>query len=214
MAVFPTLPGLAWKVGKSPRFKTRRYEADAGQETRVAGWSYPRWEFDLRWEVLEDDRTVPINQMPSAPKDAFRQLLGFFLARRGSFEPFWFLDPTDCAISSASDGVRQTIAVGDGSRQTFAVPRSFAGQFVEPVGAINTMDLFVNGVFQVTPSYAINNPYDGWILIGTPPPNGHVIKWGGTYYFKVTFERDESQFDQFMADLYENRGIRLRSVKP
>lgn len=209
MPVFPTLPGLTWKVGKSPRWSTTQHTSRSNRQTHIANWSYPEWEFDLRWEFLEDDRAVAINQMPSAPRDAFRQLLGFFLARRGKYEPFWFTDPTDCLIADTNDSVRQTIAVAQSGVTDYVVPRSIGGLFVEPIGAINAMSLYVNGNFQVGASYAINQPYDGMIHFGAAPTAGHVIKWSGTYYFRVRFDTDVADFDQFMYDLWENRGLRL-----
>lgn len=211
MAVFPMLPGLAWSVEKRPAFSTSRYTTRSRKETRLANWSYPEWEFKLWWSWLADKKSVAANVMPSSPDDALKQLLGFFLQRRGSYEPFWFTDPTDSFIGAAA---KQTIiASAEAGRTDYVVPRAYGG-FVEPVGAINAMNLFVNGNFQVTPSYLVNVPYDGWIRFGAAPTTGHPITWDGSYYFKVVFARDETAFENFMSDLWQNRGITLRTVWP
>lgn len=211
MAVFPTLPGLAYSVHKVPTFSTRIQKSASGRESRIANWAYPEYRFTLSFEFLRDQRSVPSNQTPSAPFDELRQLEGFFLQRRGSAEPFWFTDPTDSIIAS---GVKQTIIASALAGVTdYVVPRAYGG-FVEPVGAINAMNLFVNGNFQVTPSYLVNVPYDGWIRFGAAPTTGHPITWDGSFYFKVRFDRDEMDFDQFLYDLHKVGTVTLRTVRP
>lgn len=212
MATFPVLPGLKWGVHKTPMFSTKvQTPASGAREARVALWSYPIWKIEMAYEFLRDDRSVAANATPTAPQDELKQLLGFFLARRGSWEPFYWLDSTDYLIA---DSARQTIATGDGSTKDFVVPRAYGG-FVEPVGRIATSPaplLYVNGVLQVS-GYTLNTPYDGWVRFTSAPANGHVIAWSGQYLFKVRFEKDETDFSNFMYDLWEAKKIAFRSVR-
>lgn len=212
MAVFPTLPGLAWTVGKTPIFSTGVHTSRTGRETRLAYYSYPRWQFRLAYQFLRDRETTPANQTPADPYDELRELLGFFLARRGRYESFFFTDPSANTIADAS---RQTVAVANGATTDFVVPVAYGG-FVDLIGGVNTMALYANGVLQTGGGvhYIANVPYDGWVRFNSPPANGVVLTWSGTYYYKVRFDKDEAEFEQFQADLWQLRRCDLISVRP
>lgn len=213
MAVFPAqLPGLGWSVVRRARFGTKTQTADNRRETRIPAWTYPEWRWTLTWNVLRDDRNIPANQTPTAPYHELKTIEGFFLQRRGSYEAFWFDDPTDRLIDGTSDGVRQTIIASSPAGVTdYRVVRARGG-FVEPVGAINAMTLYDDGVVVAGGNYQINVPYDGWIRFSGAPGAGSVLKWAGTFYHKVRFFEDAVDFDQFMYDLYQLRTVRLVSV--
>jgi uncharacterized protein (TIGR02217 family) len=209
--IFPTLPGLGWSVEKRPVFSTQLQVSRNARESRVAYWTYPQWRFQLRYEFLRDSAATPANQTPTTPAHELRELMGFFLARRGRHESFWFQDPTAYQIA---DAARQTVATGNGTQTDFAIPVAYGG-FVDLVGAVNTMALYVNGALQTAGSaYSKNVPYDGWVRFASPPANGAVITWSGSYYYKVRFGRDDAEFDLFMADLWELRTVELVSVRP
>lgn len=210
MAIFPTLPGLMWNVHKQPIFSTRVQTSRSGRETRAAYWSYPIYRFELRYEFLRDDRSIPANQTGASPAHELKTLLGFFLQRRGSYEAFNFDDPTDDTIA---DAVRQTIVPASIPSVTdYVVSRAYGG-FVEPVGFINAMSLYVNGVLQSGGSYQKNVPYDGWIRFNSAPSAGLPITWSGTFMHRVRFAADEADFDNFLYDLWELRKCELRTAK-
>jgi hypothetical protein len=50
-ALFPTFPGLAWSVFKTPEWNTSR-SAVSGKEVRMANRARPVWLFSLSYEVL------------------------------------------------------------------------------------------------------------------------------------------------------------------
>jgi uncharacterized protein (TIGR02217 family) len=208
-AVFPTLPGLGWSVHKRPFFATRVQTSASGQERRAAFWTYPIYRFDLTWNVLRDDRSVRSNVAPTAPADELRNLCAFFLARRGSFEPFWFTDPTDYRVTT------QTIATGDAVTTDFPMIRTLAGSassFAEPVGAINATGFTVTvGGSGASPT--LNSPQDGWLHFASPPAAFAPIVVTGSFYFRVRFEADEADFENFMLDLWALQKLTLRSVK-
>ena len=82
IGVFPSLPGLAWGVTKTPTFQTRIQRAVSGRELRALDYPYPLWQFTLVFDFLRDN--------PTAGYDELRTLMGFFLLCRGAFGTFLF----------------------------------------------------------------------------------------------------------------------------
>src|SRR4051794_40434747 len=75
--IFPTLPGLAWSVTKTPTFQTRIQRAASGRELRALDYPYPLWQFALVYDFLRDN--------PTAGHDELRTLIGFFMLCQGAF---------------------------------------------------------------------------------------------------------------------------------
>jgi uncharacterized protein DUF2460 len=103
--IFPTLPGLAWSVTKTPTFQTRIQRAASGRELRALDYPYPLWQFALVYDFLRDN--------PTAGYDELRTLVGFFMLCRGAFGAFLFQDPSDCQITG------QQIGIGNASTSVF-----------------------------------------------------------------------------------------------
>jgi uncharacterized protein (TIGR02217 family) len=194
-AVFPTLAGLAWGVIKQPQYKTTIQKAVSGRELRLAFMLYPMYTFKLQYNVLRDDRST---NNTSAPKDELKKLLKFFLARRGSFDSFLFTDPTDCAVT------QQVFGAGNGVDKTFQLVRAYGvlgDGFVEPVENLNgAAQIYVNGVLQES-GYNISST--GAVTFTVAPALGVSLTWTGQYYFRVRFEMDSAEFNNFMYDLWE-----------
>ena len=135
--VFPVLPGLKWDVVKQPEFSTKIQRSASGREARAAFWTYPLWTYKLGYELLRDDAT---NELDT--------LLGFFLARRGAFDSFLFLDPDDNTITG------QAFGIGDGVTAAFQLQRTL-GAFTEPCRDIKgTPTIYVDGTFQNRITYS------------------------------------------------------------
>ena len=115
-AIYPTLAGLQFGIGRSPGFSTLIAGAVSGKEQRLAQWPYPKWNYDLAYEFLRDDTT----------NNELKQLAGFFLSRQGSFDNFNFLDPDDYQVAG------QNFGTGTGSATAFHLARDYQG-FREPV---------------------------------------------------------------------------------
>jgi len=196
-AIFPTLPGLSWSVGKWPEFSTLVKQAANGAETRIAMWANPRWHFKLKYELLRDDAT---NEM--------KTLAGFFLARRGQYDDFLFTDPDDNSVAA------QPIGVGDGTTRVFQLLRAF-GSFVEPITApnLNLPQSFSVGGVPLAPAitWAID-PATGLVTFSAPPPPG-ILTASFSYYFRVRFGMDQAEFEQFMRQLWSLNTCDLVSVK-
>ena len=194
-AVFPILPGLAWDVVKRPTFSSIVQRAASGREVRAALWSYPIWVWKLTYDLLRDDAT-----------NELRTLMGFFLARQGSFDSFLYSDPSDNSVTA------QSIGAGTGALKTFQLVRALGG-FVEPVFDVNgTPTIKVNGVTQTTPAqYSINST--GLVTFVTAPASGATITADFSYYFRCRFKEDMAEFTNFASKLWAARTIEFTSVK-
>ena len=210
--LFPELRGLKWDIAKKPRFSTKVHEATSGKESRASYWSYPRWNFTLAYEVL-DERNF-MNEL--------RTLGGFFLGRKGSYDSFLYRDPSDYKVQD------QTLGTGDGSRTAFQLIRSF-GEFDEPMkaaqGVIDAPLTVTAGVPSATPDYApvvyVNGvkatdytiSTSGLVTFTAAPASGVRVSAGFRYYFRCRFVLDEAEFSQFMANLWELKKLEMVSLK-
>lgn len=181
-AIFPTFDGLAWSVLKTPSWKTAIQTAVSGKEVRSAYQVRPKWLFTLTYEVLRNFGGMT----------EFNQMLAFFNARRGSFDSFLYLDPSDNTVTA------QPIGVGDGTNRDFPLLHTISG-WTEPVGYGSVFDIYVDGVHNGNNVYINGN---SGIRFDIAPAAGAVITWSGTFYYRVRFAKDQMEFDQFMKDFW------------
>ena len=192
-AIFPTLPGLKWDVTKKPYFSTKIQTSVSGKESRAIDWSYPRWQFDLSYELLRDDAT-----------NELRTLMGFFLQRHGAFDSFLYTDPSDNYVAS------QSIGTGNGATTAFQLVRSLGG-FTELMKNINGAPVVrLNGTVQGS-GWTVDG--NGLVTFTTAPAAGVAVTADFSYYFRVRFLQDESEFSQFMQNLWELKKCQLVSLK-
>lgn len=194
-AVFPILPGLSWGVRKTPVWKTVTHESVSGMELRTALMTYPRYRISLSFEVLRAGQG----------NTELQQLVGFFNARRGSWDDFLWLDPDDNTVTAIGFGT------GDGATKTFTLSRPFGG-FLEPVQDFASAPaVYVAGALKVAPAdYSIAN---GKCTFVSAPAMGAALTWTGQFYKRVRFQRDEAEFEAFMKDLWAAKKIDLITVK-
>lgn len=193
-AVFPTLAGIKWNNKKTPLFKTGIQTSLSGRELRTQYYSYPRWNFALSYEFLRD----------GVGQNELKDLVSFFLLRGGSYDSFYYNEPSD------NSATNQTIGTGDGSTLKFALVRVY-GSYVEPVFAVQgTPSIMLNGAVQTT-GYSIAN---GVVTFTTAPAAGVTVSWTGNFYFIVRFKYDMMDFNQFMKDLWEAQKVDLITLKP
>lgn len=115
-AVFPSLPGLAWDITRTPVWSTTERKSAAGRAFRSANYSYPLYRVKLAFDVLRQSGALA----------EMAQLAGFYNAVGGAFDSFLWIDPDDNAV------VAQAIGTGNGSATQWQLIRAFGG-FVEPV---------------------------------------------------------------------------------
>ena len=203
-AIFPSLPGLAWSVTKTPRFSTRIQRAVSGRELRVLDQPAPIWTWTLTYTLLRDPWDARGGAGPGAGYAELRTLMGFFLQQQGAFQPFLFDDPTDDQIAA------QPIGAGDGSAQSFQLVRTMAG-YAEPVTAPNTVTrVSFNGIVQSPSNYTVD-PATGLVNFAAPPA-GQTVTADFTYWFRVRFADDSADFENFLYQLWSLKQVKLQSV--
>lgn len=116
------LPGLTYSVHKKPYFKTNIKEAANGNENRNSLMPMPRWDFEFNYEFLEDS---------SGADSSLKTIMGFFLARNGSYDTFLVKDPDDYLVEAGDLGT------ADGTTTAFYFVRGM-GEFSEIVGQVDT----------------------------------------------------------------------------
>lgn len=191
-AVFPDLPGADIKVRKTPIWNTRIQTAVSGRELRTAYYSYPLYKISLSFNFLR-----------AGAEAELQNLVGFFNARKGSFDSFLYTDPIDHTVAAQSFGV------GDGANIKFQLVRAFGGN-VEPVMNLNGAPALYRDNSPLTPGTDYSIDSLGMVTFVTAPPSGHALTWDGAYYYRVRFERDTTDFEQFLWMLWELKRVELR----
>jgi uncharacterized protein (TIGR02217 family) len=202
--IFPTLPGLAWSITKTPTFQTRIQRAASGRELRALDYPYPLWQFALVYDFLRDN--------PAAGYDELRTLVGFFMLCQGAFGAFLFQDPSDCQVTG------QQIGIGNASTTVFQLQRAMGatlpgGGFLEPIVAPNVVRaIHLNGIICNPVAYSVD-PDTGLVTFNTAPGGGLIITADFTYYFRCRFIDDKYDFENFMYRLWQLKKLTFISVR-
>jgi uncharacterized protein (TIGR02217 family) len=198
-AILPSLAGLGFDVTRTPVWDTTVQQAISGKETRVARQTYPRWKWELTYNVLRS----------GASFGELQQLAGFFNARQGMFGTFLYQDADDNAVTG------QAVATGDGATTAFQLIRNFGG-FVEPVLAPNAVaNVYLNGVSQSS-GYSVaswGGTSPGFLTFVSPPASGVAITADFTYYWPCRMSDDSVSFSLFMSQSYKAKKFGFISVK-
>jgi len=198
-AIFPALRGFSYPVIKKPTFSTIEQESVSGIKKHIANWIYPRWQIEIPVEFLLDD----------VAHDELKTLVGFFLARQGRFDSFLFDDPDDDYIAG------QELGIGDGATTAWQLIRAYGG-FVEPMYNIKAAPVpvvYLNGAAQDPSTYAIAATDSGLLTFAAAPAAGAVITADFGYYWRCIFQEDLSEFQKFMSQLWEHKGVKIETVK-
>lgn len=202
-AIFPTLPGLMWDVLKSPTWNTKVQQSVSGKEVRATFFSSPIWKWTLQYEVLRQATAF----------QEIQSLIGFFNARQGKFDSFLYSDPSDNAVAG------QNFGTGNGSATQFQLVRDYgAGGFAarENVFDINSGPgapaIRVAGVLKtVTTDYTIGAT--GIVTFTTAPAAAAALTWDGSYFWRVRFNDDTTDFNNFLNQLWEAKKISFVTAK-
>ena len=183
-AIYPELPGVTPEVAFYPQFTTKIQTAVNGTEYRTSLVANPKYDIQLNYEFLRGDS-----------RQEMQALIGFFLARKGSYDNFLFRNVDDCAVTN------QLIGTGDGATKSFQLMRSFGPEFIEPVQNVDVLtNVTVGGVVK-----ALNTDYTvsatGMVTF-TVAPAVLPIAWTGSYFYRARFTADTQEFDKFMNQLW------------
>jgi uncharacterized protein (TIGR02217 family) len=195
---FPSLPGQAWSVTKTPRFSTRIASHSSGREVRAGLYAHALYEFELAFDALDSSGANAGLQTQS-----LQTLMGFWLSCGGPLGTFLYVDPTDNAVAS------QVVAIGDGSSASFPLGRAIGGYY-EPVSYVTSISAVTVGGVNVS-AYSLSAP--NTIAFATAPPGGAAIAVSFAYAFQCRFLDDQAEFENFLSGLWRVKGLKFRQVR-
>ena len=200
-SVFPSLPGIAWNIVRTPTWATRIQTAISGKETRQADWAYPRYSWEINYDFLRSSPTF----------GELQTLIGFINSCQGSFSTFLYTDDDDNAVTG------QQIGTGDGVTVTFPLIRTFGG-YIEPVSRVNAVEnVYLGGTVQATSSYTTTGDAGtesgSSITFTAAPIAGSVITADFTYYWRCRFSADTTDFTKFIYGMSSVSSLKFESVK-
>lgn len=180
---------------KKPVYSTLVQRAYSGRELRASAYSEAIWEYSLTYDVLR----------ANVAYQELQQLVGFFCARQGRFDSFYFTDPDDNQATNVSLGNAVS------GQLTYYLKKNFGGN-LEKIGAINGSPVIkLNGVTQSGALYTVGK---NSITFLAQPTVGQALTGTYAYYYDVRFKKDEEEFEQFLKDLWKLSKLELVSVKP
>jgi uncharacterized protein (TIGR02217 family) len=212
-AIFPfNLDGLTYSTIRRPKFSTEIQSHASGREVRLGYWTYPKYEWDLIFELLRD---YPITSPVWGPiTSELRLLEGFYLAHSGALTTFLFIDPDDNAVTG------QILGTGDSVSTDFPLIRtygdaSYGVTITEPVGAISTTGhhIYLNGILQSSGYAVVGDPYAYYVRFLTAPASGIIVSADYSFYFLARFKEDSLEFEKFMHTRWAVRKLTLESTK-
>lgn len=173
METFPFVTP-SYPLIKIPEFSTNTITYGQKSEQRLSNWLTPRYRFQLNWGTL-----------PTSEK---QQILDFFVARKGSFEAFWFANPEE--------------ATND---QIWKPNTSYA--LDEKVRPITTN----NRSYQCTTAGISGGSEPTWpTTAGGTVADGTMV-WTENSY-RVRFMQDEVNYAFFLYSLYSIQQVELQEV--
>ena len=189
--IFPTLPGLAWSVTKTPTFQTRIQRAASGRELRALDYPYPLWQFALVYDFLRDD--------PAAGYDELRTLLGFFMLCQGAFR---HISVSRTRATARSPGSRSES--GNASTTVFQLQRAMGatlpgGGFLEPIISPEHRQraIYFDGITQNPCEPTMSIPTSGLVTFATAPGSGLIISRRFHLLFPLPVHRRQIRFREF-----------------
>lgn len=180
MEVFPISAGkAAWQSTISPAWTTVEQITASGRRRALSTQLYPKWTLSAKFQGLTNAEA--------------ETLLGFWNARRGTFESFYYKDFTHYKAEG------QRLAQNpDGSYQCVSI----IGGYTEPVNKVDNLHVYVNGV--ETTSYT---EADGRIRLSATG----IVTADYEYYFRVHFASSISVTEKFYD--FNEVSIKLEVVR-
>jgi uncharacterized protein (TIGR02217 family) len=197
LPIFPSLIGVAYPVKRAPVWKTLHQEAVSGQDNPIPLWSFPRWSYELPYNVLRSD-IVNLE---------WQALAAFFNQVRGSALVWQFTDPDDGSVTD------QPFGTGDGVTVAFPLVRTMTGAgsvaFNEPVFAPTITNIKIAG----TPTGAYTLGTQGLVTFTSAPGSGAALTWTGTYNWLCRFDDDAADFEKFLNTFWRLGKIKFTTIK-
>lgn len=196
--VFPSFPGLKPEVTVTPVFDSKVIESLSGAETVISNRAYPRYEFELGYEVLRSGASFVERQ----------KLQAFFSRHRGRGESFIFVHEEDNAVADEQFGTT------DGTTTTFQLTRtaSFdAGTWKEPVFVVTGTPTIKKAGTTLTPGVHYTLGTSGQVILAAAGTGGQALTWTGGFGYRVRFKEDSIGFERFLSGLWKTGRVSLIS---
>ena len=201
--LFPLDVALGARGG--PERRTEIVTLGSNRETRNARWadSRRRWQAGFGVKTLSDLATV----------------IAFFEERRGRLYGFRWRDKADW--SSADPGapvtpLDQSIGVGDGTTQVFALTKTYGSSYAPYQRTIGkplagSVRAAIGGV---ETSAITLDPSSGLMTLATAPPAGAAITAGFRFDVPVRFDTDFLEIDYSAFESGEIPNIPVIEIRP
>ena len=202
LPIFPTLKGATYPAKRTPIWSTLHQEAVSGQDSPIRLWSYNRWRYEIPYSAFNSGPTA----IQGLPALEWQALAAFFNQVNGSRLVFQFTDPDDNAVTD------QVFGTGDGSTAAFPLTRTMSGIGVswnEPVFAPTIANVKVNGA----PTVLYTLGTQGLVTFNSPPAAAASLTWTGSYRWLCRFDKDVTDFEKFMNQLWECKAIVFATIK-
>ena len=214
--VFPALPSQAWSVIRKPSQKTEVTIGITGRECQVARQVFPLWEFNLTFGGDAWLRDQTQNQTPYGPEAGFtelQQLSGLFLACQGSYGEFYFNYPDDNSRLGMPGG---TTVAGLLTYPLYFIwgTGPLTPPVYLPVQGINTLDAAYLDGTPLSPTAYGPDSTNTQITLTSDPGSGHILTVDLHFYYRCRFLEDMEEYDAWAYNLWQNKTLKFRSVKP
>lgn len=214
---YPTLflpIGFTWEYEKDAKFTTTQQVPQSGRGPISATLQDSTiWGLELVWSYLKVNGVTTVND--------FAYLKNFYEAMRGSFGRFLFdpsvnnLEPLTLSqdITTLENGFS---GIGDGVTTVFPLWRSSAvlgGSTTTKLERVQNVTILA-GVYlnnTLVADYTLSQ-FPATVTFTTAPPSGQVISWAGSYSYLVHFAEDTLTLNEFMANLWELKSLKLESI--
>ena len=205
-AVFPQLAGLDWQSSKAAQFNSKVMTSVNGRELRASYQAVPVYKIKLSYSFLRE----------SQGRDELRQLEGFFLARRGSFDSFLLAMPDDSVLSG------ERVGVSNGTQTVYQAVRTI-GPVVVPLSHVDSTGASVEALMYADDGSNAMWSSDGatmWlqdatvsssgvVALSVAPKAGKVILLSCTYYYRCRFKDDSQEYENFMHNLWQAKKVEM-----
>lgn len=200
LPIFPTLPGQGWSVKKSPKLSTIVKGHVSGREVRAAKYARALYNFELTFNALDSS-----GANLGLVANSLQQLMGVYLAARGQFGTFLYVDPSDNIAGNAPFGT------GDGVTTVFTLQRAM-GAYLEPAPYVTSLgSVTANGLAVASGSYSLTAPNTLTFL--SAPAGGAALAATFGFAFQCRFSDDTLEFENFMSGLWQVSSLKFQSVR-
>lgn len=132
--LFPPLRGgMKWDRGKTPSYNNARRVMTSGRRSVTPFMVYPRWNFELSYEVMPDTRYL---SGMNIVLDTVQSIVDLYKETQGGAQAFLYHDPDDYHV------VGGTIATADGVTLQWPFMAPVMGTVIEPAGQVDLSFLF------------------------------------------------------------------------